>query len=75
MSNILLVEDSATQAMQMKLLLESADHTVTCVDDGTVALERLADGFNPRAGSAASRSLPTGGRRPPIRGADTQSTV
>ncbi|MDX1929801.1 MAG: response regulator [Pirellulaceae bacterium] len=46
MSNILLVEDSATQAMQMKLLLESADHTVTCVDDGTVALERLADGFN-----------------------------
>ena len=46
MSNILLVEDSATQAMQMKLLLESAGHTVTCVDDGTVALERLADGFN-----------------------------
>ena len=46
MSNILLVEDSATQAMQMKLLLESAAHTVTCVDDGTVALERLADGFN-----------------------------
>lgn len=46
MSNILLVEDSATQAMQMKLLLESAGHAVTCVDDGTVALERLADGFN-----------------------------
>ncbi len=45
MSNILLVEDNATQAMQMKLLLESASHTVTCVDDGTVALERLADGF------------------------------
>ncbi len=46
MSKILLVEDSATQAMQMKLLLESASHTVTCVDDGTVALEHLADGFN-----------------------------
>jgi len=46
MSNILLVEDSATQAMQMKLLLESADHNVTCVDDGTIALERLADGYN-----------------------------
>ncbi len=46
MSNILLVEDSATQAMQMKMLLESASHTVTCVDDGTVALERLADGYN-----------------------------
>ena len=46
MPNILLVEDSATQAMQMKLLLESAAHSVTCVDDGTVALERLADGYN-----------------------------
>lgn len=46
MSNILLVEDSATQALQMKLLLEAAAHTVTCVDDGTIALERLADGFN-----------------------------
>lgn len=46
MSNILLVEDSPTQAMQMKLLLESAAHTVICVDDGTVALERLADGFS-----------------------------
>ncbi len=38
MSNILLVEDSATQAMQMKLLLESAHHSVICVDDGTSAL-------------------------------------
>ncbi len=46
MSNILLVEDSATQAMQMKLLLESAHHSVICVDDGTSALERLADGYN-----------------------------
>ncbi len=44
MSNILLVEDSATQAMQMKLLLESAAHEVTCCDDGTVALEVLANG-------------------------------
>lgn len=44
MSNILLVEDSATQAMQMKLLLESASHEVTCCDDGTTALEYLSSG-------------------------------
>lgn len=44
MSNILLVEDSPTQAMQMKLLLESASHQVTCCDDGTTALEALAVG-------------------------------
>ncbi len=46
MPNILLVEDSPTQAMQMKLLLESASHIVTCVDDGTTALEHLARGFD-----------------------------
>ncbi|MEZ6136205.1 MAG: response regulator [Pirellulaceae bacterium] len=44
MSNILLVEDSPTQAMQMKLLLESAAHDVTCCDDGTSALAALAGG-------------------------------
>ncbi len=44
MSHILLVEDSPTQAMQMKLLLESASHHVTCCDDGTTALEALANG-------------------------------
>ncbi len=46
MPNILLVEDSATQAMQMKMLLESASHEVTCVDDGTAALEHLASGLS-----------------------------
>jgi CheY-like chemotaxis protein len=46
MSNILLVEDSPTQAMQMKLLLESASHQVVCCDDGTAALEHLASGTN-----------------------------
>src|SRR5690606_7547093 len=46
MSNILLVEDSPTQAMQIKLLLESASHHVTCCDDGTTALEALATGTN-----------------------------
>ncbi len=44
MSSILLVEDSPTQAMQMKLLLESAAHTVTCCDDGTRAIEHLQTG-------------------------------
>ncbi len=44
MSHILLVEDSPTQAMQMKLLLESAAHEVTCCDDGTTALVALANG-------------------------------
>ena len=41
MSNILLVEDSPTQAMQMKMLLESAAHQVVCCDDGTRAIEHL----------------------------------
>jgi CheY-like chemotaxis protein len=46
MPNILLVEDSPTQAMQMKVLLESANHCVVCCDDGTSALEHLASGKN-----------------------------
>ena len=46
MPNILLVEDSPTQAMQMKVLLESANHRVVCCDDGTAALEQLATGKN-----------------------------
>ena len=46
MSSILLVEDSATQALQMKMLLESAAHEVTCCDDGAQALELLAGGTN-----------------------------
>jgi CheY-like chemotaxis protein len=44
MSSILLVEDSPTQAMQMKLLLESAAHRVVCCDDGTKAIEHLQTG-------------------------------
>lgn len=44
MPSILLVEDSATQAMQMKMLLESAHHTVDCCDDGAIADQRLANG-------------------------------
>ncbi len=44
MSHVLLVEDSPTQALQMKMLLESASHEVTCCDDGTAAVEALANG-------------------------------
>ncbi len=44
MPNILLVEDSPTQSLQMKLLLESAAHVVTCCDDGTKAIEHLENG-------------------------------
>lgn len=44
MSSILLVEDSPTQAMQLKLQLEAAGHTVVCCDDGTPALELLQNG-------------------------------
>lgn len=44
MSCILLVEDSPTQAMQMKMLLESAAHEVICCDDGTKAIEHLMTG-------------------------------
>jgi CheY-like chemotaxis protein/anti-sigma regulatory factor (Ser/Thr protein kinase) len=43
MPNILLVEDSATQAMQMKILLESAGHAVHCAEDGQCAMQCLAD--------------------------------
>lgn len=43
-STILLVEDSPTQALQLKLQLESAGHSVTSCDDGTPALELLASG-------------------------------
>jgi CheY-like chemotaxis protein len=44
MSSILLVEDSPTQSLQLKMLLESGSHQVTCCDDGTPALELLANG-------------------------------
>lgn len=44
MPKILLVEDSPTQSLQMKLLLESASHMVTCCDDGTAAVELLGQG-------------------------------
>ena len=43
MPNILLVEDSATQAMQMRILLESAGHDVICAEDGACAMKCLAD--------------------------------
>jgi CheY-like chemotaxis protein len=43
MPSILLVEDSATQAMQMRILLESAGHEVTCAEDGVCAVECLAN--------------------------------
>jgi CheY-like chemotaxis protein len=42
MPNILLVEDSATQAMQMRILLESAGHEVICAEDGLCAIECLS---------------------------------
>ncbi len=41
MPNILLVEDSATQSMQMRILLESAGHEVTCAEDGVHAIDCL----------------------------------
>lgn len=44
MSTILLVEDSPTQAMQLKLQLESGGHNVTSCDDGMPALELLEHG-------------------------------
>lgn len=44
MSSILLVEDSPTQAMQLKLQLESGGHSVTSCDDGMPALELLSAG-------------------------------
>lgn len=46
MSSILLVEDSPTQAMHMKMLLEAGAHQVTTCDDGTAALELLSNSTN-----------------------------
>ncbi len=45
MSTILLVEDSPTQLLQMRMLLESASHVVRCAGDGYEAIEHLASGF------------------------------
>ncbi len=44
MSTILLVEDSPTQLLQMRMLLESGAHVVRCAGDGCEALEHLASG-------------------------------
>lgn len=41
MSKVLLVEDSATQAMEIRLLLEDQEHQVTHVADGQAAMETL----------------------------------
>ncbi|WP_153557764.1 ATP-binding response regulator [Roseimaritima sediminicola] len=41
MSSVLLVEDSPTQAMEIRLMLEERGHTVSVAADGTVALESL----------------------------------
>ncbi len=45
MSTILLVEDSPTQSLQMRMLLESGSHVVRCAGDGNEALDQLAQGF------------------------------
>lgn len=45
MPTILLVEDSPTQLLQMRMLLESGSHVVRCAGDGYEALEHLAAGF------------------------------
>jgi CheY-like chemotaxis protein len=45
MPTILLVEDSPTQSLQMRMLLESGSHVVRCAGDGCEALEQLATGF------------------------------
>lgn len=42
MAKVLLVEDSATQAVEMRMLLEEAHHHVIHVGDGRQALEALA---------------------------------
>lgn len=42
MANVLLVEDSPTQAVEMRMLLEEAAHHVTNVTNGRLALEALA---------------------------------
>lgn len=41
MPNVLLVEDSPTQQMQMQILLEGGGHHVCCAPDGEVALKML----------------------------------
>lgn len=41
MAKVLLVEDSPTQAMEMTMLLEAADHEVTHVANGQLGLEQL----------------------------------
>ncbi|QEG38746.1 ATP-binding response regulator [Roseimaritima ulvae] len=41
MSTILLVEDSPTQAMEIRLMLEERGHQVSLVTDGTAAMEAL----------------------------------
>lgn len=43
MSKILVVEDSATQATEIKMMLEDRAHDVRLVADGQAALESLAD--------------------------------
>jgi signal transduction histidine kinase len=44
MPNLLVVEDSPTQAQELRLILESAGFTVERAADGRAALERLAGG-------------------------------
>ncbi|MEM9365068.1 MAG: response regulator [Planctomycetota bacterium] len=41
MANVLLVEDSPTQAMEMTLLLEAAEHTVVHASNGLAGLKHL----------------------------------
>ena len=43
MSTILLVEDSPTQAMEIRLMLEERGHQVSLVTDGTAALQALQE--------------------------------
>jgi CheY-like chemotaxis protein len=45
MPTILLVEDSPTQSLQMRMLLESGSHVVRCAGDGTEAIQQLSNGF------------------------------
>lgn len=41
MARVLLVEDSPTQALEMKMLLEDGSHTVECVGNGKLAVDKL----------------------------------
>ncbi len=43
MAEVLLVDDSPTQVMGLRVLLESESHTVHVADDGDVALTMIAD--------------------------------